>query len=305
MKGAAPEHAFLALVARRGLEPIGRSHVDRTLARIARFFARSLFREETAGRAGILQGVDPRARLLAVLLFLASVSLARSLPVLLIHAALPLLAVPLSRIRPKEILGAGLLAILLFSTVMAVPVTLNVFGGGQVILPLVRLGQARHLGPYVLPPVIGITREGTLSAATFLLRVLASGAAVLWLILSTRWVDLLRGLGFLRLPPVCLQVVGMTVCFLHRYYRQAEELHLGKKSRTICRTPLASEQAWVGSRIAAAWEWSLHLMEEVSEAMVARGFRGEMRFPPGGRLGGAEWALLAAVVGLCAGARLV
>jgi cobalt/nickel transport system permease protein len=305
MSWATREQEFMSTATRRGLKPVGRNHVDRTLGRIAGFFSRSLFREETAGRAGLLQRVDPRARLLALLLFLVSVSLARSLPVLLIHAAFPLLAMALSRIRSKEFLGAGLLAILLFSTVMAVPATLNLFGNGQVVLPLVSRAHEWHFGPYVLPRVIGITHEGTLSAATFLLRILASGAAVLWLTLSTRWVDLLRSLRFLRLPAVFLQVVGMTVRFIHMFHRQSEELHLGKKSRTVCRTPLTAGQAWVGSRIANAWERSLCLMDEVSDAMMARGFRGEARFPPGARFGGSEWAFLAAVVALCVGAHLV
>jgi cobalt/nickel transport system permease protein len=287
------------------LKPVGRAHVDRTLRQIATFFSRSLFREETAGRAGLLQRIDPRARLLAVLLFLVSVSLARSIPVLLLHAALPLLALPFSRIRPREFLGSGVLLLLLFSTLMAAPATLNVFGTGQVILPLVSRAEEWHFGPYILPPVIGITRQGILGAATFLLRVTISGAAVLWLTLSTRWVDLLRALRFLRLPAVFLQVTGMTVRFIHAFHRQSEEVHLGKKSRTICRTPLASEQTWVASRIAHTWERSLRLMEEVSDAMVARGFRGEVRFAPDARFGEGEWTILAAVIIACVGAHLI
>jgi len=61
----------------------------------------------------------------------------------------------------------------------------------------------------------------------------------------------------------------------------------------------------IGSRLANAWERGLHLMEEVSEAMIARGFRGEARFPPGSRFGVADWALVVAITFFCAAIHFV
>lgn len=302
MKQTAREQAFLELARVRGLRPVGRSYVDTSLHRISAFFSRSLLREETARRPGVLQGTDPRARLVAVLVFLISLSLARSIPALLSHATLPLVAIMLSRIRPKELFGAGFLLALIFSLLIAAPATLNVFSGGQLILPLSSRGQEWRFGPYALPRVIGVTSVGVLTAATFLLRVLSSVAAVLCLTLATRWVDLLRGLRSLGLPPLFLQVAGMTVRYLHVFHRQSEESHLGKKSRVVCRAPLAAEQAWVGSRIAGAWDRGLHLMEEVSDAMTSRGFRGEARFPMGTPVHARDWGFLGIVILLCAAA---
>ncbi|MBI2001402.1 MAG: hypothetical protein HYS69_09535 [candidate division NC10 bacterium] len=305
MTEASQERQFFERARIRGLRPGGNTFADGTLRQISAFLADSLFREETARRPGVLQRVDPRARLLSTLVFLVSVSLARSIPVLLAHAALPFLAIALSRIRPREFLGAGFLLALSFSALIAAPAVLNVFVDGQIVLPLFSREQEWRYGPVVLPRVIGISREGLLTAATFLLRVLSSVAAVLWLTLSTRWVDLTRALRFLRLPPLFLQILGMTVRYLHAFHRQSEETHLGKKSRSVCRAPIAREQAWVGSRIANAWERGLHLMEEVAHAMTARGFRGEARFLPGTRFGAPEWRLLLSVVLFCAGAHVV
>lgn len=304
MNPSAAERRFLEAARARGLRPVGRSHLDKTLLGISAFFSRSLFREETARRGGLLQRVDPRARLLALLVFLVSVSLARSLPQLAFHAVLPVVALGLSRIRPRELLGSGFGFALLFSVLMAAPSTLNLFYDGTVVRPLLTLGGDWRLGPFALPKVIGVTREGLLTAATFLLRVLSSTAAALWLTLSTRWVDLLRALRFLRLPPVFVQAAGMTVRYIHAFLRHTEDLHLGKKSRTVCRAAVGSEQAWAGSRIAQAWERSLHLLEEVSAAMKARGFTGEAKFPPSPWLGAAEWAFLVLVAISCAGAHL-
>ena len=299
------EQRFLETAASRGLRPAGRSHVAKTLRELTSFFSRSMFREDTARRPGILQQVDPRARLLATILYLGSVSIARSIPELLVHAVLPVIALALSRIRPGELLASGFLIAVIFSVLMAAPATLNVFFDGTVVVPLLDRGQEWRYGPYSLPPVIGITREGLLTAATFLLRVLSSVAAVFWLTLSTRWADLLRALRFLRLPKVFLQVIGMTVRYTHALLRYSEEVHYGKKSRTVCRPKTAAEQAWVGSRIAHSWEKSLQLMEEVSMAMSARGFTGEAKFSAGSWFGAPEWGLLIAVVVSCAGAHIL
>jgi cobalt/nickel transport system permease protein len=302
MNQTTPERSFLEFASRRGLRPVGGDCTDKSLQRLAAFFSGALLREETAGRPGVLQSIDPRARLVAVLVFLISVSLARSIPVLLGHATFPLTAIALSRIRLKELLRAGFLLALVFSTLVSVPAILNVFSGGQVILPLISREQAWHFGPYDVPSVIGVSRRGLLTASTFLLRVLSSVAAVLWLTLSTRWVDLLRGLRSFRLPPLFLQVAGMTVRYLHAFHRQSEETYQGKRSRSVCRAPLSAEQSWVGSRVANAWSRGLHLMEEVSDAMTARGFRGEARFPPGSRLRVRDWGFLAIVTLLCVAA---
>lgn len=302
MNGTIREQQFFELARARGLRPVGGNHADRTLRQIAAFFTRTHLREETAARPSLVQGIDPRARLLAAIAFLGSVSLARSIPALLGHLLLAVLAAALSRIKLREMLEGGLLLALIFSLLIVGPATLNIVTGGRVILPLLTQEQEWRLGPYVLPAVIGVSRGGLLTAATFLLRVLSSVAAVLWLTLSTPWVDLLRALRFLRLPPMFLQVAGMAVRYLHVFHRHSEEMHLGKKSRSVCRAPLAAEQAWAASRIAAAWGRGLNLMEEIGDAMTARGFRGEARFPPGSRFRAADWGFLGAALLLCAAA---
>jgi cobalt/nickel transport system permease protein len=301
----ARERQFFETVQARRLRPARIAFLNRTMRRLAAVFAEAHLREEIARRPGAAQRMDPRARLLAALLFLVSTSLATSLPALAAHALLAAAAVVASRIRPREILGAGLLIALFFSTLMALPATLNLTSGGQVFLPILRFDAARQVGPYAIPASIGVSVEGLLTATTFLLRTLASVTAVLCLTLSTRWTALLASLRWFQLPAVFLHTAGMTVRYLHLLLLQSEEVHLGKKSRAICRRPLASDQMWVGSRIAAAWEKSLQLMADVTDAMTARGFTGEFRVPAGRALAPRDWACVVLVAALCVGAHLL
>lgn len=296
------ERQFAALASARRLRPPRSGFLDKTLRRLTAFFVATILREEIARRPGLLQHVRHRARLLAAILFLISVSLASSLPALSAHAALAAAAVALARIRCREILGAGLLIACVFSLLMALPAALNLVSGGDVLLPLLQFDESWQIGPWVIPRVVGVSGQGLRTAGTFLLRTLTSTTAVLCVALSTRWTDLLASLRSLRLPPFFVQTIGMTLRYLHLLLRQSEDVHLGKKSRAICRRPLASDQMWVGSRIAAAWEKSLHLMTDISEAMAARGFTGDVRFAPAGSLGAADWTFLLLTVALCLGA---
>jgi cobalt/nickel transport system permease protein len=299
------EAEFAALARARGLRPVGTSHVDGTLRRLAAFFAQAALREQIARRPGVLQRTDPMARLLAVLAFLVSVSLARSIPSLLAHALLPAIALGLSRVRPREFLGAGFGIAAVFALLIAAPATLNLFVNGTLMIPLVTLERGWQFGPLEIPQVIGVTREGLLGAATFLSRVLTSVAAVLWLTLCTAWMDLLRALRAAGIPALVVQVVGMTVRYLFALQRMIEEAYLGKRSRAICRAPRGHERAFVASRVGHTWERSLGLMTEVHEAMTARGFTGEIRSPRAARFGRREWGLLAATLLACGAAHVL
>ncbi len=298
------EARFLALVRARRLRPPQDRFLARGVRRLVGFFADGALREVSAARPHRLQTLDPRARLLAVVVYLVSVSLATTLPVLLAHALVTAAVLAVSRIRLREVLRGGLLVAVGFSILMAAPATLNLVRDGQILVPLVIRSGAWHLGPLTVPAVIGVTREGLLTAATFCLRVLASVGMVLWLTLGTRWSDVLAGLSALGLPALVVQIAGMTVRYLHLLLRQSHEVHLGKRSRTVCRRPLVAEHAWVGSRIGMMWLQGLHLMQEVGDAMTARGFTGELPRPGRAGLAAADWLFLSLIVLACLGTRL-
>jgi energy-coupling factor transporter transmembrane protein EcfT len=278
--------------------------LDGTLRRLAAVFAEAHLREAIARRSGVIQRVHPRARLAAAALVLVSVSFASSLAELSLHALLVLTALPLARIRAREILQAGLVVALAFSTLMAAPATLNLVSGGRVVLPILQFQGTWHMGPYEIPAVVGLSVEGLSTAATFLLRTVTSATVVLCLTLSTHWTDLLASLRSFRLPALFLQTAGMAVRYVHLLLGHSEAVHLGKKARTICRGSLASDQMWVGSRIAAAWERSLHLVTDVTDAMTARGFTGDIHFAPGSACCPADWIFLVSVAGTCAAAHM-
>lgn len=305
MQEVSRERQFLDVVAARRLRPPRNGFVDATLRRLGAFFASAVLREQIAARNGFIQSLHPRTRLLVGLAVLVSVSLAASIAALWAHALLVAALVRLARIRVRELLGGGLLVAAVFSSLLALPATLNLVSGGRAILPLLHLEAPWEFGPYTVPAPIGVSAEGVRTAVTLLLRTLTSTAIVLCVALSTRWVDLLGVLRSLRVPALFVQVLGMTMRYLHLLLRQSEEVHLAKKSRTVCRRSLRADQLWVGSRVAATWERSFQLMTDVTHAMAARGFTGEIRFARGPAVPARDWGVVALACGLCTAAHLV
>ena len=273
---------FLAIQRTRGLRPIGRSYVDRTIREIARLWDSAIFGTRQGATAD--NRLEPRLRVILTLVFLVAVSFITTIHMLLVCASIVtifvLAALVTRRFRLKDFLGGGFGVALAFTLIMALPSTLNLFahGDGQLIFTLWECDSSRHFGPWTIPARIGITQIGIYAAITLLLRVLTSVSAVLWLTLTTRWLDLLRALRSLGVPALVVQIFSMTMIYLHLLLGREEDVHLARKSRMICKERTIVGQKWVGTRIARAWEDSLRLMEEVHQAMTARGFTGDAKF---------------------------
>jgi cobalt/nickel transport system permease protein len=96
----------------------------------------------------------------------------------------------------------------------------------------------------------------------------------------------------------------MVLTMSHRYLtvllRAAEEIHLAKLSRTITAGPLRHEQRWVGAGIGMLFRRTHRLAQEVHEAMLSRGYDGDLQIRPGPGLQRADWIWMGAVALLIA-----
>ena len=270
---------FLAIKNSRRLKPVGHSYIDRALRQIASLWDSAIF----GGRAEVKTPCRRRTsfRLMLTLIFLVIISFVTTLEMLGVCATVTgaciITAILRKRFRLQDFLG-GFGVAALFTLIVALPATLNLFahGDSQVILPLLSFSSAHHFGPWTIPTTIGITQVGLYSAATLLLRALTSVSALLWLTLTTRWVDLLRALRSLGIPALMVQIFAMTLIYMHLLLKRAEEVHMARKSRMMCKESTLIGQRWVGTRIACAWEDSIRLMDDVHHSMIARGFTGEV-----------------------------
>jgi len=234
--------------------------IERSIRGALSFFKEAIFADETAGLPGLLQSLDPRIKIVTVLLCLSLVLFSRSIEVLGCLYLLSILLAVASRIRLGFFLKRTWVFIPLFSLLIAIPALFSFVSPGE---PLVSAG-AFH-----------ITRHGIMSTGFFIGRVITSVSLVVLLSMTTRHFDLLKALRFFRIPQMFVMVLGICYRYIYLFVEIVENTHRAIRSRIGSRLHYRRGQRVVAWNIAHLWMRSYALNEQVYNAMVSRGFRGE------------------------------
>ena len=274
MAGGATTPAWL-LESEAGAFPIGcngrrrrGSALEKTLDGLAKVVRQAITSEETAARPGLLQSLDARAKLLGVVALLVAVGLVRHIPVLAGLYLLTLALAAASRIGLCGFVRRVWLFVPVFTGVIVAPAMFSFVTPGEVVLPL-----GHWFGHEV-----GLTRQGLTSAGLIVCRVATSISLVVLLTLTTPWPRLLSALRALFVPRLLVLVLGMAYRYLFVLFDSISEMVTARRARTI-----AAGRNGRGARAAAGFSGGAlfgkahALSEEIHQAMLARGFRGEAR----------------------------
>jgi cobalt ECF transporter T component CbiQ len=247
---------------------------------------------------GFLAGLDARAKLLGVLSLLVASTLA-SRPESLAAAAGAAWVVALAGgVSPRR-LFLILSFVPLFGLALALPAALSPVTPGQPLLVLLRYPSGSW-GPWRWPADLSITAGGLYVALRLLLRTAACLSLAALLTASTPAPALWRALRGLGAPAVFSMTAGMMARYLELLLRAAEEVHLAKISRGGARGA-GFERAWAAASLGEIYQKTRRLADEVTRAMVSRGFTGEARLLQDGRFGAGEVLfLLASLAGAVA-----
>ena len=254
-----------------------KSFVERTIDSSARFFQEAILTEAFAGRDGLLQALDPRVKLVTLLAVIVSVSVMRSPAAIWGVYGCTLLLASASCIPLGFFIKRVWLFVPLFSAVVVIPALFNLVSPGDPLWTSVHLSRSYDYGPYHIPETIAITRQGVLTATTFIGRVAASVSLAVLLTLTTRWNSLLQALEALRVPATFILILAMAYRYIALLVTAVQEIHIARKSRTIRYGTTREEQRWVASRIGYLFKKTYVLSQEVHKAMLSRGFSGEIR----------------------------
>lgn len=233
---------------------------ERSIQGALTFFKEAIYADETAGLPGALQSLDPRIKIVMVLLCLLLVLFTRSLAVLAVLYLLAVLLAAASRIRLVSFLKRTWIFIPLFSLVIAIPAVFSFVSPGESLLS----AGAFH-----------ITRRGVMAAGFLVGRVVASVSVVVLLSMTTRHFDLLKALRYFGIPQVFVMILGICYRYLYLFVEIVENTHRAIRSRIGSGMHYRKGQRIVAWNIAYLWLRSYRLNEQVYSAMVARGFRGE------------------------------
>lgn len=237
--------------------------------------------EAMAARPGLLQALDPRAKLAGLLALIVATVLVSSLLGL---AALFVLAVCIalgSRISVIRLSKQVWIGVLLFTGVIALPALVLV--AGRPVLTLPGVGWT-------------VTEPGLRSAAFLVGRAETAATFALLLVLSTPWPHVLKAMRALGMPVVVVAILGMTHRYIFVLLQAAIHMFEARRSRVVGPMNGRERRRLVGGTAGALLGRTFHLATEVHLAMVSRGYRGEVRLIDDFMTRARDWAALAAAL---------
>ena len=250
--------------------------IGKTIDGIFGFLEEAFISESNSRRLGLLQGLDPRAKMVSILAVIFATSLTGNLRILIFIYILTLLFAYLSKIEVGFFIKRVWLFIPIFAGIIAVPMIFNIFLPGDPLFQVAYLGPGAHLGPLTLPESIFITRQGFNAAVIFTMRVATCVSAVVLLFITTPKQVLFKSLRTVGVPKIYVLTMEMAYRYVFLLMDLVRELYVAKKARTIQARGMFEEQKWVGGRMGYTLIRSLDMSEKVHMAMMSRGFNGDI-----------------------------
>ncbi len=229
--------------------------VERTITGLTGAMSYVLSAEESARSGGLLQGIDPRVKVIGILALIVSSAMARKLSVIIAVLAIALMLAIASRMELAK-LARWIWGPALFFT-------------GCIALPAIFITPGRPLGYHV-------TEQGLRSAAYLLSRAEAATTLTTLLVLTTPWNHVLKALRVFRVPVVFVVILGMTYRYIFLLLQSAYDMFESRQSRTVGVMHSADRRRLAASTVGVLLSKTFQLSSDIHLAMQSRGYRGEV-----------------------------
>ena len=257
----------------------GRSRgvVERSLSSFVDALQHAFYAEQLAKQNGLLQRLDPRVKILAILPLIVVAALARQLWVIAALFAIAVAIAFLSKVPLRTLARRVWFGVLMFT--------------GFVSVPALFLTPGR---PIYNLPLLGwdITAQGLRAAMYLIMRAETAATFSILLVLCTPWNNVLKALRVLRLPMVLVVILGMTYRYIFLLLQTAHDMFESRKSRMVGQLGGRELRQLAAASAGVLMSKTLQLSGDVYMAMRSRGFRGEVYVLDEFHTGWFDWVML-------------
>jgi len=263
------------------------SFLEHSLASFLGAVEQALDAEGLAKADGLLQRLDPRVKVIAILTLIIAAAMSHKLWVIGAVFAMALILAAASRVSPLLLGKRVWIPVFLFTGMIAVPAPFLI--PGRVVWRLRWLGWP-------------LTAQGLLSASYLVTRVETAATLSVLLILSTPWSHVLKALRVLRVPVVLVVILGMAYRYIFLLLESARDMLESRRSRMVGKMSGPDHRRLAAASVGVLMSKTLQLSGDVYSAMLARGFRGEVYMLDDFHTAALDWVMLAVFAALAAGA---
>ena len=255
--------------------------IERSITGALSFLKESIFADEYASKAGFLQSLDPRLKVITFILFILAVLFSKIIALPLCLYVVCLALAYFSNVDMGFFLKRTGVFIPLFSLFIAIPALFNIFTPGETLFTINVIGVK-----------LIITRQGFFGAALFVIRVISSVSFAVLLSITTKHFALLKVLRIFSIPQVFVMTLGICYRYIYLFLEVVENTYLAIKSRLGSPLHYKRGQQIVAWNISSLWQRSYHLNEAVYSAMLSRGFSLEPAILDDFKTKAKDWAWL-------------
>ena len=255
-----------------------RGVIERSLSSFVDVLQHTFDAEEIAKKKGLLQRLDPRIKILAVLPLVVIAALTRRLQVVIVLFAIAVAIALLSRVPLGTLAKRVWLAVLAFTGFISAPALFLTPGRAIYTLPLLGLS---------------VTAPGLRAAVYLIMRAETAATFSVVLILCTPWSSMLKALSVLRAPAVLVMILGMTYRYIFLLLQTAHDMFESRKSRMVGQLDGRELRKMATASAGVLMSKTLQLSGDVYLAMRSRGFQGEVYVLDEFQTGWLDWVMLA------------
>ena len=235
--------------------------VERSLASFVAALESAFQAEALVRKNGLLQKLDPRVKIVAILPLIIIAALARRLWVISVLLAVAVVVSLLSRVSVATLAKRVWIGVLAFTGFISIPALF--LTPGRVIYSLPLLGWS-------------VTAQGLRAATYLIMRAETAATFSVLIVLCTPWSSVLKALRVLRLPVVLVVILGMAYRYIFLLLRNAHDMFQSRKSRMLGRLDARQQRRLANAAAGVLLSKTLQLSEDVYLAMRSRGFQGEV-----------------------------
>jgi cobalt/nickel transport system permease protein len=231
--------------------------------------------EDTALQNGFLQKLDPRIKVISLIMLITTATLIHNIVIIAILYIVSCILAKVSHISLKFYIKRIWFVIPLFTGVMILPSIFNFVKPGDSLISIINFGQQLNLGPFIFPSELCLTKQGVSGAALLILRVGTAVSFAFLFTVTTRWNELLRAFKILFLPQIFVTILEMCYRYIFILINITADMFIARKSRTLDKIDSKTGRHFVSKTMVGLFGKSYTMNEEIYEAMVSRGYKGE------------------------------
>ncbi|MFH2144181.1 MAG: energy-coupling factor transporter transmembrane component T [Bacteroidota bacterium] len=277
------------------------SFLDKTLKKSAYTVKAVYLQAENATKENFIHQINPKVKFISLIYIAVIISIVNDLVSQMLISSFIMLLFLISGLKIIQVYRKIFFLAFIFGFLVVLPASLNLISHGKIIFNIITLDRPRNFWIYHIPQNIGFTLEGIQVVCLMFLRVLNSISFAMLIVFTTSFPAFIKSFKIVLIPDAFLMVISLAYKYIFILSRTIEDTYLALKSRLIGNVRNSNLRKIISGRIFFIFKHSVSNYKNTYNAMVSRGYRGDVKLGLISRLKVKDFVALCIIIvfGIC------